>query len=157
MVTGEGRSDVLLAAGVVALLVARFRWAGGDGDLEPSFLIALAVSVALCAAAVVSSRGLSGAVRALMASIAFFTFALDPTTGWDQRNFAYGVPGTVFATAALVWVNRHLRAGRMRSPAPTGERVVATASWMTAALMLAAVAVFVAVNIVVLWALSSGG
>ena len=153
MSTRESRSDLLLAAGVLVLLVARFGLAGGDGDLEPSFLAATAVSVALCGAAGAPGAALSGAVRALLAAIAFSTFAVDPTTGYDERNFVYGVCATVFAAVAVVRVGRRGQIEAARTE-PDGRRAVATATWVAGALLLAGAATFVGVMIVLVWALS---
>lgn len=156
MARGEGRSDVFLAAGVILLVVGRFAWAGGDGDLEPLFLAAMAMSVALCGAAVASSATLGGAVRAVLAAIAFFTFALDPSTGYDERNFAYGGWGTVFAAIAVARLGRRGAIDEARAAAP-GQRTVAAVTWVTGVLLLVAAFTFIAVTLVVIWALSRGG
>jgi hypothetical protein len=158
MVAGEGRSDLLLAAGVVVLLVARFAWAGSDGFLELSFLLALGASVVLCGLAAASPGPLGSAVRALLAAIAYFTFTVDPTTGWDERNVAYGLCGTLFAAVAVVRAGRRSRIeGAPRTSGPAAHRAVAAATWVGAALLLAGAATFVAVIMAVFWALSRNG
>jgi hypothetical protein len=157
MVAREGHSDLLLAAGVAVLLVARFAWAGSDGFLELSFLLALGASVVLCGLAAASPLPLGSAVRALLAAIAYFTFTVDPTTGWDERNFAYGLCGTLFAAVAVVRAGGRGRIEAARTSVPAAHRAVAAATWMGAALLLAGAATFVTVIIVVFWALSQNG
>ena len=63
---------------------------------------ALAVASFLFAAAVTSSEGVRAAGYATLAAIAFLAAAVDPATGYDQRNVFCFLLGIVFAITAAV-------------------------------------------------------
>ena len=103
-----------------------------------------------------SSKGVRAAAYAAVAALAFLAAAVDPATGYDQRNVFCFLLGTVFAVAAAV---RAQQSGQRRQQEAglRGERALAAVTWTTSLLMLAAALTFVAVAVVGFWLAGRGG
>jgi len=152
----DGRADIALVAGVLVLFGGRLALGGGDGGLTAAMFVALVLATVLAGCAVRwSLRPFGGAVRALVAAIAFLTLAVDPPTPWDGSMW-YVLPGTAFAAVSLFRGTRRrpIDSGGLTLP---GNRVAANAISLIAVLLLVAVLVFILLMIVVAVALSDEG
>jgi hypothetical protein len=122
------------------------------GDLGPPLFAAIALSVVLAALAVRWSSPLRGAVRALVAAVAYMALAVYPTEGF-HGNAWYALPGTVFAFVALV---RNMRVRRSRAHDPdvaTAQSVAAGATSIAAGVLLGSVALAIVIVILIFWSL----
>ncbi len=143
------RADVAVAAGVVLLFGGRLALGTDGSGVGPATLAIILGSTALCAAALAwRTPPLSGAVHALVAACAFLTLALDPTTGWDNRNVAYLLPGTVLAAIALSRAAPHREGAQRRAESRPGSNATRTMTTLIAVLILVAILVFVVATVV---------
>ncbi len=153
----ERRALLCAGAGLLVLVLGWLVWGrGGDGGGGLPLLGALAVASFLFAAAVNSSKSVRAAAYAAVAALAFLAAAVDPATGYDQRNVFCFLLGVVFAIAAAA---RAQQSGQrlQQEAGPRGERALAAVTWTTSLLMLAAALTFVAVVVVGLWLAGGGG
>ncbi len=152
----DGRADIALVAGVLVLFGGRLAFGGGDGGLTAAMFVALVLATVLAGCAVRwSRRPFRGAVRALVAAIAFLTLAVDPPTPWDGSVW-YVLPGTAFAAVSLFRGTRRRPVENGGAPLPASG-VAATGTRLIAVLLLVAVLVFVLLMVMLAVALGDEG
>ena len=155
-----GRADVALVASVVVLFGARFVFGEEGpqfatsffGDLGTPLFAAIVSSAALAVLAVRWSQPFGGAVRALVAAIAFFTLAVDPTLEFHGNGW-YALPGIAFAYTALSRNSRRRLSDQREGKAGAPNALAAGATSLVAGLLLAGVGLVVLVVIFIFWSL----
>lgn len=156
------RSDIALLASVLVLYAGRallLRFAEQPpelatsvfGDLGIPMFGAVVLSIVLATLAVRWSAPFAGAVRALVAAIAFMALAVYPTEGF-HGNAWYALPGTLFASVSLV---KNVRARRARTRGDRGpvNPVAAGATSIAAGVILALVVSVLLVVVLSFWSL----
>jgi hypothetical protein len=153
-VTTPTRGTVLAALGLAVLLIGWIGWARRVHGVGLPYLAILVASSLLLLAGVLSARGTNGAAIAVVAAMAFLAAAVDPGTGYDERNGYCFLVGTVFVVVAAARAYPTPRRLEELDAGTRGERALAATAWTSSMLLVAAVVTFISVTALALWALS---
>jgi hypothetical protein len=137
------------------LLVGWVAWGRRVHGVGVPLLGTLLASALLFGASIVWSERVRGAAYAVVAAVAYLAAAVDPETGYDERNAYCFFVGTLFVLVAAARAFPTRRRLEEESLGTRGERALGVAAWTSSMLLVAAVVTFAAVTFVALWALGA--